>query len=530
MTDQVQPSIWERSTLVRFFRWLFSWRGIRRILIVLAWTATIIALFYGEENWRGRRAWNKYRHELEARGERLDWGAFIPKPVPDEQNFAATPFIESWFSQKMNEDKQWDDIYDRAAARVPSSQDKSPRRFVDLGAWQMAFEAMRSGQTSQHQKFESDKFDAESRATAATGVLQGLETSGPRLAELRAASRRPYSRYPVIYDLENPWGILLPHLAKGKGACARLELKCCAELAMGQGNKALEDVKLMLYLVDSAKEEPFLISYLVRLRCLQMASQSIWEGLAEHRWSEAQLQELQTRLQQYNFVADLKRPLDAERASGILTVDLLYRQKYRLSTLGTESGSTPSDWTFADLVGRVAPHGWYHQEQLNYCMLYQIQLGGTFDASEKRVRPGKIESNAHEMERELSGGCLGRPLGPIIHHRVVASLLLPALDKAIWRTAAAQTAAEQATLACALERYRLAKGHFPENLEALVPQFIARLPKDLITGEPYRYRRTDDGQFVLYSVGWNEKDDGGVTGKTLYDDKQGDWVWQYPPK
>src|SRR5713101_5527566 len=106
MTDQAQPSIWERSTLVRFSRWLFS----RRTLIVVAWTATIIALFYGEENWRGRRAWNKYRHELEARGEQLDLQAFIPKPVPDEQNFAATPFIESWFSQKTNEGaRSWGD-------------------------------------------------------------------------------------------------------------------------------------------------------------------------------------------------------------------------------------------------------------------------------------------------------------------------------------------------------------------------------------------------------------------------------------
>jgi hypothetical protein len=485
---------------------------------------------YGEENWRGRRAWNKYRHELEARGEQLDLQAFIPKPVPDEQNFAATPLIQSWFSRKLNDDELWEDVYFGAASTVPSSPDNSPRRFVNLVAWQMAFDAFRSGRTNRHQRFESDRLDTESRAKAAPAVLQGLESSEPRLAELRAASRRPYSRYPVVYDLENPWGIRLPHLVKVKGACARLRLKSCAELAMGQGTNALEDVKLMLYLVDSAKEEPFLISYLVRVACLQITTQSIWEGLAEHRWSEAQLQELQTRLEQYNFVADFKRPLDAERASGILTVDLLYRQKYRLSTLGTESGSTPSDWTFADLVGRIAPHGWYHQEELNYCRLYQIQLGGTFDGSEKRIRPGKIESNAHELEREISGRPLGRPLGPIIHHRVVASLLLPDLSKAIWRSAAAQTTADQAALACALERYRLAKGQFPENLEALVPQFIARLPSDLLSGEPYKYRRTDDGQFTLYSVGWNEKDDGGVTGKTLYDDKQGDWVWQYPPK
>jgi type II secretory pathway pseudopilin PulG len=134
------------------------------------------------------------------------------------------------------------------------------------------------------------------------------------------------------------------------------------------------------------------------------------------------------------------------------------------------------------------------------------------------------------LEREISGGRLGRPLGAILHHRVVASLLLPALGRAIWRSATAQTAADQAALACALERYRLAKGQFPEKLEALVPEFVARLANDLFTGEPYKYRRTDDGQFTLYSVGWDEKDDGGVTGKTFYDEKHGDWVWQYPPK
>ena len=65
-------------------------------------------------------------------------------------------------------------------------------------------------------------------------------------------------------------------------------------------------------------------------------------------------------------------------------------------------------------------------------------------------------------------------------------------------------------------------------LEALVPQFISQLPNDVLTGEPYKYRLTGGGQFVLYSVGWNEKDDGGMPGKSIFDDKQGDWVWLYP--
>ena len=86
---------------------------------------------------------------------------------------------------------------------------------------------------------------------------------------------------------------------------------------------------------------------------------------------------------------------------------------------------------------------------------------------------------------------------------------------------------------CALERYKLASGRYPETLDALVPQFIGKLPHDIIGGKPLHYRRTGDGKFVLYSIGWNEKDDGGVVvfrknSLTAVDTEKGDWVWQYP--
>ena len=88
-----------------------------------------------------------------------------------------------------------------------------------------------------------------------------------------------------------------------------------------------------------------------------------------------------------------------------------------------------------------------------------------------------------------------------------------------------------AILACALERYRLDEGRYPEELSALVPRFVAVLPHDIINGQPLKYRRTENGRFILYSVGWNEKDDGGrvATNKDNHQDiQQGDWVWQYP--
>ena len=105
----------------------------------------------------------------------------------------------------------------------------------------------------------------------------------------------------------------------------------------------------------------------------------------------------------------------------------------------------------------------------------------------------------------------------------LAARALPNFGKAVQTMAFNQTQVNQAGLACALERYRQAQGQYPETLDALVPRFVEQLPHDLIGGQPLKYFRTPSGRFVLYSIGWNEKDNGGVPGKTTV---EGDWVWQ----
>ena len=519
-------------TFRRWAGWMFNGRTIRGGLFALACLVTFLALYCAEENWRGRRSWNNYQHAIEARGEHLDYTAFIPKPVPDEQNFAATPVIASWFLKQNPGSAGFDrDDFGKASGMIRDSKNKdsAQRQFLDLVAWKMAFAAIRSGQETPHQIFfATNQLDSETRAQAAPAVLEGLKSSETELEELRAASRRPYSRYPVDYDLDNPWGIRLPHLAKIKGEAQRLELRACAELAAGRAGGALEDVKLMLRLADSLKEEPILISYLVRLACVHIALQPVWEGLAAHRWSEAELRELQTRFQQFRFLEDMKRPLGGERAAGVLTADLLYRKKYRLSELFDLDAPHPAGGDFLNLVGRIAPHGWYYQEQLNYCRLYESQLQGTFDAAQDRVFPGRIQTHAHELEREIAGGRLGKTFNAVLHHQLLAAMLLPALSKLPVKAAAAQISADQAAVACALERWRLAHGQYPDHLTALAPPVLDKVPRDVISGEPPGYRRLDEGIFLLYSVGWNEKDDGGTPGKTRFDEQQGDWIWRYP--
>ncbi len=72
----------------KFIRWSCRcWGNLRSALIGLSIFATLVAIFYTAEDWRGKHAWEKCKAELEAKGMVLDWNKFIPPPVPDDQNF-----------------------------------------------------------------------------------------------------------------------------------------------------------------------------------------------------------------------------------------------------------------------------------------------------------------------------------------------------------------------------------------------------------------------------------------------------------
>ena len=60
----------------------------------------------------------------------------------------------------------------------------------------------------------------------------------------------------------------------------------------------------------------------------------------------------------------------------------------------------------------------------------------------------------------------------------------------------------------ALAAYLAEKGQYPESLDELVPDYFDRLPNDPFTQQPYLYRLTDHG-YIVYSVWWNLRDDGG---------------------
>jgi len=329
----------------------------------------------------------------------------------------------------------------------------------------------------------------------------------------------------VNYDV----GIVapLPHLGRIKAAAQYLSLHACAALKAGDRAAALEDLKLAYRLLESTRGEPFLISQLVRMAVLQLALQPVWEGLAERQWTGTDLAVIEEELSKLDFLADYRTVMLGERTRCWLwVVDYLHKAGPRgldeLAGGGEDSRSADFGQSLGLALSRLIPAGWYDQNKVSLCRLTEDYVLPVVDLQRRIVSPNIARQSESALESLRT-----RP------YDALSKLVMPAVARAGERFAYAQTSADLARVACALERYRLAQGQFPEALDALVPKFIAPLPHDVITGEPLKYRRTDDGQFVLYSVGWNGTDDDGsvALNKTgIPDMSTGDWVWRYPAR
>jgi len=179
------------------------------------------------------------------------------------------------------------------------------------------------------------------------------------------------------------------------------------------------------------------------------------------------------------------------------------------------------------LDGHLLPCGWMYQNELSAARFCGESLSSDVAPQSQRVYPELSASNAALFEH-LPTNCYN------FAFKHVGSVISPQ------GFAQAQTEINLALVACALERFRVAHGHFPETLDALPPEFLERIPHDIINGEPLHYSLAAGGEFALYSVGWDGKDDGGMfppASATIsksfrslftYHPETSDWVWRYP--
>jgi hypothetical protein len=465
-----------------------GWRTLRRFFITVGILATLVAIFYTEEDWRGKRAWENCKHELDAKGETLDWNAYIPPRVPDDQNFFKAPKMQEWFVK--NPLSSPNELYPLLtnADKVAVITDKTVA--VNFLAW-------------------SDQFDSDFNL-------------------IHEALKRSYARIDGDYSI--PYEIPIPNFVAVRTVAQVLAQRAKCDLLLGQPDNSLQELSLMHDMCRLLEGAPTgkpmtLVSAMINVAVTGLYADTIADGFQTHAWQEPQIAVLQKQLEQINVVSFVVQAFESEPAATTHTLETIPTMKvkewFQVSVPGSQTRGKISLWQkIKNLKWMLLPRGWIYQNMATIAKLGNKQLDG-FDSQNDIIQPQKFG----DLTRELN--VIAKP------YKFFAGEAIPNFAKAWQTTAHNQTMVNEAQIACALERYHLAHNKYPETLDALSPQFIAQIPHDIINGQPLHYRRTDDGNFLLYSVGWNEMDDGGqvVLAKDgSVDREKGDWVWQYPVK
>lgn len=496
------------------------WRILKWSLACAAVLALIVVLVYLEENRRGKRVWEVTRRHLAARGIELDWRKLAPSPGAEADNFAATPFLAALFdylpgTHTPRDLQAYNKVAGFAQTEPPYAEQRGPGdppppmirgERIDLA------QALARLRKAQHPTSPAPETNQIGRVEVANNLLEALEPYRPVLEELRAASRRRQACFNLNYAEDYPWLVSQPHLPVLKRISRVLAWRGSAELAVRNSAAAAEDVALEISLAAALQEEPLNSSFAARNIILFNARQIIWEGLAVHQWSDEQLRNFQLRLAQFTL-QDAQRYLTFDRDAENAVFELVHREPNVVR--GWTLGPTRTDKLHA-LVLHHMPAGWVYLEQNSYQQVFDELIAPALELDAGRIHPRLLEQACH-------------PALPILGHQLVVAPVANGGRYLLLNAALAQTGVNQSVIACALERHRLVTGGLPENLAALAPYLPGSLPLDVITGKPMQYKSTGDGQFTLYSVGWNEKDEGGklVLNQqgNATDPMQGDWVW-----
>jgi hypothetical protein len=557
--------------------------------VALAAVATVIAFFYTVENWRGRRAWENCRRALESKGEVLDWAAYIPAPVPDDQNFYKAPKMQEWFvrenwatplptnapapfvpAPRKDTDLVLAEVKvvasngppgSPAADAVLRSEDPAAREQAAqllrealgpcaFGARNCVFVARSLEQSKPlHLVVQADTVPTKTELTAffprnpltnsalaysdtsylrvdpagsntfrvllkapVYGAADYLAWTGPLTADfdlVRKALERPYAR--IDCDYERPFGIAIPNFVMVRNVAQILGQRAQSHLLLAQPEAAWRELALVHDLCEILQAKPAgkpltLVGAMINVAVTGLYAGVVQDGLRLHAWREPQLLAIERQLRETDLFAPVVEAMKEERAATCRTFEMITRAE--LAKLISSGGPV------SKLALAWMPRGWFFQNMVTGSELGQQWLEGSVDLTNRLVLARRISETVRSVSLRL---------GHRSPYSFLVAATLPNFVKALQTAAMTQTLVNQAGLACALERYRLAEGGFPETLDALTPRFIEKLPHDLVGGQPLKYRRTDGRGYVLYSIGWNAKDDGGITAKSR---EAGDWIWE----
>jgi hypothetical protein len=478
--------------------WIPSWRMMLRFAAAATALALalvlIVLLFYGHQNRLSQRRWTAFQNELKQRGESLELSAVMPAPVPAAQNFGQTRVFQNFLSLKpaTNSAAQLiERLPDHSLQQPPANKTLTPwtqQGFVDF---------------EQPLKWIVPGFSpgaVKDRKLSASAVSDALKPLQDDMAAVALAAQLPFfqmstNRNPAAVLQSNP-----RELATLQRLHFVFQLRASARLALNRETEAGEDVLTSLRLAQLARQSPDVNSTFRVQAQLSCSLQPVWEGLADHCWSEPQLAAFQKELARFDLLSD--------HTNAIRRIVLAQVEAWRAFP---EAKAQPRSVPQAG-SREVRRREWVWQPQTWwYDNCRQLYRAGQNAIARVDAAAGRVSDEVNWSD--LSGLPLEGNISQMFQQ-------FPWWGGSPMLVSFAQTAANQAVIACALERYRLAHGAYPETLDQLLPDFLGSIPRDISRGRPMFYQRDDKDSYVLRGAGQNGIIDQGTV-------PTDDWLWSF---
>ena len=513
------------TTLFRMLR-AFAW--------LLVSVITVYTLVSAWVNWTGARMYRDAEARLKADGESLDFRKATPEPVPDAENFCAIPALNDLCLDK-NDDaiarrerlETLEFPYnDKLANRPKMSLGATIGESGDLNAWRAWLRE--AGLLKSPSDSENPALD----------VLHGLLSHEDVFTELAMGLNRPIAQWtPAWRTRELPETMLvaisLPHYKTSQTVVNSLQLRAWAAARAKDAAKAHESLQIMARLSEANANDPFLIGLLVSMAGTAQMANALWEVCDAQVGSVDDFTRLEKALGSIDYKRSMLRAWRGELAASVDAVQSLKKSRGKdwsllMSMIGN-NGDNNSSLLLNALASRI-PGGWF---DANAAVLIDYEHKHIIRPSRDQGWPAVLES-VSQIETSIVEAKKNRFLKP---YHVVSTLVISATLQIARRAVYAQSVLDHATVACALERYRIEHGSYPDSLNEIKLANSEPLPIDVFSGKPLAYRKTENGKYALWSVGFDGRDDGGKRALNEADsmgarfrDKnyKGDWVWDFP--
>jgi hypothetical protein len=321
------------------------------------------------------------------------------------------------------------------------------------------------------------------------------------------------SRYPI--NFEAPQGPAFEHLAPLRHLARLGMLGAVLEAVNKQPDAAVQILSDLVPLGGSLKEEPTMISQLVRFAIIDIAISGAREIINRVELSPENLEQLQQAMSR--LLPPLKEGAVMDRA-------MVGAEIETMKNVSLEEAMTRDDKYYN--YGSVSRDN----IALASTLMPAISLSG-FDFANQIVVLDAFITRAREENGDIIAGGAASfsgksryPQGVLVverkdtylslHAEVRAPLAyaaIPALRYAYEAEWNARMRIETIKTAIAIERFRGAQSRLPQKLDDLVPAYLNHVPQDLYNnGLPLSYRFGPKGGYIVYSFGPNQRDDNGI--------------------